>query len=84
MMAAFLRNALLHLGRERVTRALCVIASVIAFAYQYRQLDDPALHDLVAPVVLAIAVPILYLTPLVWLLFRFVLKPTQGKNPNAI
>lgn len=81
MMAAFLRNALLHLGRVRVTWALCVIASVVAFAYQYRQLDDPALHDLVAPVVLAIAVPILYLTPLVWLLFRCLIRPTY-ENEN--
>ena len=56
----------------------------VALANLSEELDDPALHDLVAPVVLAIAVPILYLTPLVWLLFRFVLKPTQGKNPNAI
>ncbi|MDR2164215.1 MAG: hypothetical protein LBO79_00980 [Zoogloeaceae bacterium] len=81
MMAAFLRNSLLHLGRERITRVLCVIASLVAFAYQYRQLDDPALHDLVAPVVLAIAVPILYLTPLVWLLFRYLIRPTY-ENEN--
>jgi uncharacterized membrane protein len=70
---------LLRAGRERVTKALCIAASIVAFAYQYRQLDAPALHDLVAPLALAIVVPILYITPLVWLLFRFVLIP-RGKG----
>lgn len=83
-MGASIRTFLLRLGRERVTKALCIVATVAAFIHEYRQFDNPALHDLVAPLALAIVVPILYLTPLVWLLFRFVLKPTQGKNPNAI
>lgn len=83
-MRTSIRAFLLRLGRERVTKALCIVATVAAFIHEYRQFDNPALHDLVAPLALAIVVPILYLTPLVWLLFRFVLKPTQGKNPNAI
>ena len=68
---------LLHIGRERVTKALCLVATVAAFVYQYRQLNNPALHDLVAPLALAIVVPILYLTPLIWLLFRLIVnQPT--------
>ena len=76
-MSAAIRALLLHVGRERVTKALCIVATVAAFIYQYRQLNNPALHDLVAPLALAIVVPILYLTPLVWLLFRLIVnQPT--------
>lgn len=76
-MPAAIRAILLHVGRERVTKALCIVASVAAFIYQYRQLNNPALHDLLAPLALAIVVPILYLTPLVWLLFRLIVnQPT--------
>lgn len=70
-----IRAALLRLGRERVTAALCIVASVAAFTHEYRQLDNPSPLDLVAPLALAIVVPILYITPLVWLLFWFVLPP---------
>ncbi len=76
-MPVAIRALLLHIGRERVTKALCLVATVAAFMYQYRQLNNPALHDLVAPLALAIVVPILYLTPLVWLLFRLIVnQPT--------
>ena len=76
-MPVAIRALLLHIGRERVTKALCIVATVAAFIYQYRQLNNPALHDLVAPLALAIVVPILYLTPLVWLLFRLIVnQPT--------
>ncbi|APR05269.1 hypothetical protein [Thauera chlorobenzoica] len=73
MMAAT-RTFLLRLGRERVTKALCIVATVAAFAHEYRQLDNPALHNLVAPLALAIVVPILYLVPLVWLLFHYLAR----------
>lgn len=76
-MTASICSLLLRLGRERVTKALCAVATVVAFIYQYRQLDNPALHDLVAPLALAIVVPILYLTPLVWLVFHFLRRPTH-------
>ena len=76
-MPVAIRALLLHIGRERVTKALCLVATVAAFVYQYRQLNNPALHDLVAPLALAIVVPILYLTPLIWLLFRLIVnQPT--------
>lgn len=64
-----------RLGRERVTKALCIVATVAAFIHEYRQFDNPALHDLVAPLALAIVVPILYLTPLVWLVYRYLVRP---------
>ena len=81
---------LLHIGRERVTKALCLVATVAAFIFQYRQLNNPALHDLVAPLALAIVVPILYLTPLVWLLFHFIvcrpipaaIRSAKNSNPE--
>ena len=73
-MMASIRTLLLRLGRERVTKALCVVSTTVAFAREYRQLDNPALHDLVAPLALAIVVPILYLVPLVWLLFRYLAR----------
>ncbi len=76
-MPVAIRALLLHIGRERVTKALCIVATVAEFIYQYRQLNNPALHDLVAPLALAIVVPILYLTPLIWLLFRLIVnQPT--------
>ncbi len=83
-MATAIRALLLRVGRERVTKALCIVATVAAFIYQYRQLNNPALHDLVAPLALAIVVPILYLTPLVWLLFRlFVCRPIPASIRSA-
>ena len=87
-MPVAIRALLLHIGRERGTKALCLVATVAAFVYQYRQLNNPALHDLVAPLALAIVVPILYLTPLIWLLFRLIVnQPTVtvahlAKNSN--
>lgn len=74
-MGASIRAFLLRLGRERVTKVLCIVAAVAAFIHEYRQLDNPALHDLVAPLALAIVVPILYLTPLVWLVYRYLVRP---------
>ena len=76
-MRTSIRAFLLRLGHERVTKALCIVATVAAFIHEYRQFDNPALHDLVAPLALAIVVPILYLTPLVWLLFRYLTRPAH-------
>jgi hypothetical protein len=76
-MRASIRPLLLRLGRERVTKALCIMTTVAAFIYQYRQLDNPAPHDLIAPLAFAIVVPILYLTPLVWLVFRYLARTTH-------
>ena len=89
-MSVAIRALLLHIGRERGTKALCLVATVAAFVYQYRQLNNPALHDLVAPLALAIVVPILYLAPLVWLFFRFVvcrpipaaIRSAKNSNPE--
>ena len=76
-MTASICSLLLRLGRERVTKALCIVATVAAFIHEYRQFDNPALHDLVAPLALAIVVPILYLTPLVWLVYRYLVRPNH-------
>ncbi|ALY57643.1 MULTISPECIES: hypothetical protein [Pseudomonadota] len=76
-MGTSIRAFLLRLGRERVTKALCIVATVAAFIHEYRQFDNPALHDLVAPLALAIVVPILYLTPLVWLVYRYLVRPNH-------
>lgn len=65
-------KSLLYLaGRKTVT--------VLAMASQYVQFTNATALDLVPNIVLSVTVPILYSIPLVWLVFRFIVR-TPNEN----
>ena len=76
-MAQVIHSLLLRLGRERVTNICCVLGTCLAvFVERDALMNGPPAAQL-GTIALAIVVPILYLTPLVWLLFRYLVRPAD-------
>ena len=65
------------LGRERVTTSCCAVGSGLALFVERDVLMNGPPAAQLGTIALAIVVPILYLTPLIWLLFRLIVnQPT--------
>ncbi|ASA15965.1 hypothetical protein ACQRO7_006426 [Pseudomonas aeruginosa] len=76
-MAQVIHSLLLRLGRERVTNICCVLGTCLAvFVERDALMNGPPAAQL-GTIALAIAVPILYLTPLVWLVYRYLVRPNH-------
>ncbi len=74
-MAQMIHSLLQRLGRERVTKICCVLGTCLAlFVERDALLLGPPAAQL-GTITLAIAGPILYLTPLVWLVYRYLVRP---------
>ena len=76
-MTSILRTILHRLGRERITAICCVLGSCLALWVERDVLINGRPAEQLGTIALAIVVPILYLTPLVWLLFRYVVRPAD-------
>ena len=73
-MAQMIQSILLRLGRERVTNICCVLGTCLAlFVERDALMNGPPAAQL-GTIALAIVVPILYLTPLVWLVYRYLVR----------
>ena len=76
-MTSILRTILHRLGRERVTNICCVLGTCLAlFVERDALMNGPPAAQL-GTIALAIVVPILYLTPLVWLVYRYLVRPAH-------
>jgi len=76
-MAQMIQSILLRLGRERVTNICCVLGTCLAlFVERDALMNGPPAAQL-DTIALAIVVPILYLTPLVWLVYRYLVRPAH-------
>jgi len=76
-MAPMILSILLRLGRERVTNICCALGTCLAvFVERDALMNGPPAAQL-GTIALAIVVPILYLTPLVWLVYRYLVRPAH-------
>ena len=76
-MAQMIHSLLQRLGRERVTNICCVLGTCLAlFVERDALMNGPPAAQL-GTITLAIAVPILYLTPLIWLVYRYLVRPNH-------
>ncbi|HEB4995393.1 TPA: hypothetical protein R0E73_004477 [Aeromonas hydrophila subsp. hydrophila] len=76
-MAQMIQSILRRLGRERVTNICCVLGTCLAlFVERDALMNGPPAAQL-GTIALAIVVPILYLTPLVWLVYRYLVRPVH-------
>ena len=77
-MAQMIHSLLQRLGRERVTNICCVLGTCLAvFVERDALMNGPPAAQL-GTIALAIAAPILCLTPLVWLVYRYLVSPGQA------
>ena len=87
-MTSILRTVFQRLGRERITAICCVLGTCLALWVERDVLINGRPAEQLGTIALAIVVPILYLTPLIWLLFRLIVnQPTVtvahlAKNSN--
>lgn len=76
-MAQMIQSILLRLGRERVTNICCVLGTCLALFVERDALMNGPTAAQLGTIALAIVVPILYLTPLVWLVYRYLVRPAH-------
>ncbi len=69
-MRTSIHSFMLRLSREHVTAICCVVGTCLALFVEREALVNGPPADQIGTIALAIAVPILYLTPLVRLLYR--------------
>lgn len=74
-------KALLFLaGQKTITVLACIVGFVLAMASQYVQLTSATALDLVPNFAFSVVLPILYTTPVIWIIFRFLVKNPYEKN----
>lgn len=62
------------MDRERIAAICCVLGTCLALWVERDVLINGRPAEQIGTIALAIVVPILYLTPLVWLLFGYVVR----------
>ncbi|CAJ0691134.1 hypothetical protein R82526_03602 [Ralstonia mannitolilytica] len=76
-MTSILRTVLQRLGRERITAICCVLGTCLALWVERDVLINGRPAEQLGTIALAIVVPVLYLTPLVWLVYRYLVRPAN-------
>lgn len=76
-MTSILRTVLQRLGRERITAICCALGTCLALWVERDVLINGRPAEQLGTIALAIVVPILYLTPLVWLVYRYLVRPAH-------
>lgn len=74
-----IKSLLFIAGRKTVTVLACIVGFGLAMTSQYVQFSSATALDLVPNIVLSVTVPILYSIPLVWLIFRFIVRNPHEK-----
>ncbi len=81
-MRTSIHSFMLRLSREHVTAICCVVGTCLALFVEREALVNGPPADQIGTIARAIAVPLLYVTPLVWLLFHLIHRAENSSNPE--